>query len=142
VQDELQSAESTLKAQQAHAKKQATEAEKRRAKAIDPDYMVAVRWWHRDDADSERLTFMEDDYAAAADTADDFVHTARASSWDVFNSTELRAIKLTLTVVPGLTLSRAPRRSTRNGGSGQNPPAEVRLRLHAEEEQIILDACW
>jgi hypothetical protein len=108
------------------------------------DYMVAVRWWHRprDDADSERLTFMEDDYAAAADTADDFVHTARASSWDVFNSTELRAIKLTLTVVPGLTLSRAPRRSTRNGGSGQNPPAEVRLRLHAEEEQIILDACW
>jgi hypothetical protein len=36
VQDELQSAESTLKAQQAHAKKQATEAEKRRAKAIDP----------------------------------------------------------------------------------------------------------
>ena len=105
------------------------------------DYMVAVRWYHRDDADSERLTFIQDDHydgdlpnfeTSASDPRDN-------GAWDLFNSTELRCIYLNFTEVAGL---KPVRRSSRNGGTCRPPPKDTRWRLNPGDEQTIMDANW
>ena len=62
------------------------------------DYVMAIEWFSRDPADSQRLTFMGD--------ADD---TPGSIQFEVVNSTELRAINLKMTAV------RRPGASTRGG---------------------------
>ena len=106
------------------------------------DYMVAVRWCHRDDADSERLTFIDDKYdVAEADMTTDMLDSRQV---DVFNATELRAIDLTMN--PAVEEEELPRvrRSTRNGGSGRPPPPRgpSRWKLHPKDEEVIIQALW
>ena len=104
------------------------------------DHMVAVRWYHRDDADSERLTFIEDDYAADVTDFETSASDPRGNgAWDVFNSTELRSIHLNFTEVPGS--SRPVRRSSRTA-AGRAPPKDTRFSLNPEDEQRIVEACW
>ena len=74
------------------------------------DYVMAIEWFSRDPADSQRLTFMGD--------ADD---TPGSIQFEVFNSTELRAINLKMTAVrrPGASTRRraaVPQRYTVNAG--------------------------
>ena len=104
--------------------------------------MVAVRWCHRDDADSERLTFIDDKYdVAEADMTTDMLDSRQV---DVFNATELRAIDLTMN--PAVEEEELPRvrRSTRNGGSGRPPPPRgpSRWKLHPKDEEVIIQALW
>ena len=55
------------------------------------DYVMAVQWYRRDDADGQRLTFMEDPDGGPG---------SRTTPYEVLNSTELRAIDLDMTAVP------------------------------------------
>jgi hypothetical protein len=86
------------------------------------DYAVAVQWLTRDDADSERLTFLDPDTPPAQQ--------------EVFNSTELRCIDLNLVEKKSVAPAGARTRS------GRVAPREIRYVLRGDEENVILDACW
>ena len=84
------------------------------------DYVMAIEWFSRDPADSQRLTFMGD--------ADD---TPGSIQFEVVNSTELRAINLKMTAV------RRPGASTRRRAA-----VPQRYTLNAGDEGVVISACW
>jgi len=84
------------------------------------DYVMAIEWFSRDPADSQRLTFMGD--------ADD---TPGSIQFEVVNSTELRAINLKMTAV------RRPGASTRRRAA-----VPQRYTLNAGDEWVVISACW
>ena len=98
------------------------------------DIAIAVQWFHRDDADSERLTFVMD--APHSD----------AARVDVFNSTELRVTQLELKEVVAPTFTpAAPRRSRRAGAvaartvvAARTAADETKYSLTPVQERVIM----